>query len=337
MVCYDGFQNIFHLYPSLLDRNLISINVCAHSLKASRDCSYLYMWSYAILSSPVIYQRYRKKKVYVCELRLMKFSPLSREPFKEERVERAAGVRATGNELLYRTRPPTFAPPPGGSLPTPEAPPAPTPRPPRHCSSPHAAAPAASEVWRAAKPERGGRCAEHPPRAPLPAAPPPPTAEAAGAARSRGRARATPIPLPPALSALGGGGTLDYFNFSPQDARPRPVPPAVATPAPARGMGARGTCPRPPPARCGVCKFRRSPRGGCLRPHKRFKMQNPAEVGGDGGDLSGHPVNSRCKLCSGFSLRLVGLLPSLQRSFQWIVLRVSVGSVFQCNAYFFQI
>lgn len=74
---------------------------------SQRLFSGLYIWFYSILSSTVIYPGLKKKKsLYVSELR--KFVPLSREPFKDVHVTRAAGGLSYWEKELVLQAPPSL-------------------------------------------------------------------------------------------------------------------------------------------------------------------------------------------------------------------------------------
>ena len=76
-----------------------------------------------------------------------KFSPLSWEPFKF--MLAAGGLGYWGKSRLYRPRPPPPPLPQAGSLTSPDSPT------PATLSRPHLGISAASEGWRASKPELG--------------------------------------------------------------------------------------------------------------------------------------------------------------------------------------
>lgn len=76
-----------------------------------------------------------------------KFSPLSWEPFKF--MLAAGGLGYWGKSPFYRPRPPRRPSPQAGSPTPPDSPPPVTP------SRPHLGISAASEGWRASKPELG--------------------------------------------------------------------------------------------------------------------------------------------------------------------------------------
>lgn len=249
----------------------------------------------------------KKKSLYVSALRLIKFSLLSREPFKEERVKLAAGVRATGKWAGGQVPPsylcpslwpapyfPRMRPPlPPRDRPTTSPAPTPQPRRPRRSGarqSPKGEADLWSIITELLSP--------HSP----PPAPPPPTAEAEGVEPSRGRGRATPIPLPPALSAFRGNCTFYYFNFSSQDARPGTCPSGIRDPGSgALGWEREGPA-HGPPAPAGRCSRRSrcaesvsfsAPPGEWTGtpavgvPARDLKCRNTAEVGSVGWTFRG--------------------------------------------------
>lgn len=163
----------------ILTRRKCNINKCVCSqLESLKRLLLLSLYLVLLHLKQSRYLPTLQKSLYVRELSLIKFSPRSREPFKEERVKLAAGVRATGKWAGLQVPPshlcPSLWPAPYLSRRRP-------PRPPHHFSGPHSTASAASEVWRASEPELGGWFVEHHRGAPLPpAAPPPPAAEAKG-------------------------------------------------------------------------------------------------------------------------------------------------------------
>lgn len=170
----------------------------------------LYIWFYSILSSPVIHPGY-KKTIYVSEFSLIKFSPLSREPFKEERVI----LEAVGSQLLekswfYRSRPPPGAPP-SGQFPT-------TPG-----RAPHHPPLVPPPPWQFRRPQRSGTRQSPNWEADLWSivskllSPSPSSAhcKGLGSRAEQGEGKIYRVPLLPALSAFRFNCTFYYFNSSP--------------------------------------------------------------------------------------------------------------------------